>query len=278
MTTPHASSSVPPAVQVDGLVAEYDGHAVLDHVSMQAQQGEITVVLGESGCGKTTLLRHIVGLLTPKAGRVCINGRNLHAAGEEERERILRDIGMSFQGGALFSSLTLEENIALPIIEHTQVDRETAILLARMKLCVVGLEHAARLLPAEISGGMKKRAAVARALALDPGLLLFDELSAGLDPVTARELDELILRLKGHLDMTIVIVTHELGSIQMIADRAVMLDAGKVLAAGPLEEVRQTDHPKIRAFFDRRPRSRTLHGNLRDSLIVNGERYGTGSG
>ena len=278
MATPHASPSAPPAVQVDGLVAEYDGQAVLDRVSMQAHQGEITVVLGESGCGKTTLLRHIVGLLTPKAGQVFINGRNLHAAGEEERERILRDIGMSFQGGALFSSLTLEENIALPIIEHTQVDRETAILLARMKLSVVGLEHAAQLLPAELSGGMKKRAAVARALALDPGLLLFDELSAGLDPVTARELDELILRLKEHLGMTIVIVTHELGSIQMIADRAVMLDAGRVLAAGPLEEVRQTDHPKIQTFFDRRPRARTLHGDLRDSLIVNGERYGTGSG
>jgi len=278
METTHPSSSVPPAVQVDGLVAEYDGRAVLDRVSLHAYQGEITVVLGESGCGKTTLLRHIVGLLTPKAGQVFINGRNLHAAGEEERERILRDIGMSFQGGALFSSLTLEENIALPVIEHTQVDRETATLLARMKLSVVGLEHAARLLPAEISGGMRKRAAVARALALDPGLLLFDELSAGLDPVTARELDELILRLKEHLGMTIVIVTHELGSIQMIADRAVMLDAGRVLATGPLEEVRQTDHPKIQSFFDRRPRARTLHGDLRDSLIVSGERYGTGSG
>ena len=277
-TTAHSSPSVLPAVQVDGLVAEYGGHAVLDHVSMQAQQGEITVVLGESGCGKTTLLRHIVGLLTPKAGSVCINGQNFHAASEEERERILRDVGMSFQGGALFGSLTLEENVALPIIEHTQVDQETATMLARMKLCVVGLEHAARLLPAEISGGMKKRAAVARALALDPGLLLFDELSAGLDPVTARELDELVLRLKEHLGVTIVIVTHELGSIQMIADRAVMLDDGKVLAAGPLDEVRQTDHPKIRAFFDRRPRARTLRGDLRDSLIMNGERYGTGSG
>ena len=185
---------------------------------------------------------------------------------------------MSFQGGALFSSLTLEENVALPILEHTQVDQETATMLARMKLGVVGLGYAARLSPAEISGGMKKRAAVARALALDPGLLLFDELSAGLDPVTARELDELVLRLKEHLGMTIVIVTHELGSIQMIADQAVMLDAGKVLATGPLEEVRQTDHPKIRAFFDRRPRARTLRGDLRNSLIVNGERYGTGSG
>ena len=277
MSAAHLSPSVPPAVQVDGLVAEYDGRTVLDHVSMQARQGEITVVLGESGCGKTTLLRHIVGLLTPKAGSVLINGQNFHTATEEERERILRNVGMSFQGGALFNSMTLEENVTLPIIEHTQVDQATAALLARMKLSLVGLGHAAHLLPAEISGGMKKRAAVARALALDPGLLLFDELSAGLDPVTARELDELVLRLKEHLGVTIVIVTHELGSIQTIADRAVMLDAGKVLAAGSLEEVRQTDHPKIRAFFDRRPRPRVLHGDLRDSLIVNGEQYGTGS-
>ncbi len=279
MPTPAAvSPSTPPAVQVDGLVAEYDGRTVLDRVNMQAQRGEITVVLGESGCGKTTLLRHIVGLLTPKAGRVCINGQNVHTAGEEERERILRDVGMSFQGGALFGSLTLEENVALPILEHTRVDRDTATMLARMKLSVVGLEQAARLFPAEISGGMKKRAAVARALALDPGLLLFDELSAGLDPVTARELDELVLRVKESMGMTIVIVTHELGSIQMIADRAVMLDAGKVLAAGTLDEVQQTDHPKIRAFFDRRPRARTLHGDLRDSLIAKEECYGPGPG
>ena len=269
LATIPATPDIPAYVQVDDLVAQYNGRTILDRVSMQARQGEITVVLGESGCGKTTLLRHIVGLLTPVAGTVLIAGRAFHQSTEEEREQILRNVGMSFQGGALFSSMTLEENVALPIVEHTQTDKATAAMLARMKLSLVGLGHAAHLLPAAISGGMKKRAAVARALALDPGLLLFDELSAGLDPVTARELDELILRLKDQLSVTIIIVTHELGSIQMIADQAVMLDAGRVLAAGPLEEVQQTDHPKIQAFFDRRPRPSALHGDLRDSLIIN---------
>ena len=277
IATPHTAPPLSAFVQVDDLVAEYDGRVILNHVSMQAQQGEITVVLGESGCGKTTLLRHIIGLLTPVTGRVLINGQNVHQATEEEREQILRNVGMSFQGGALFNSMTLEENVVLPIAEHTQTDQATAAMLARMKLSLVGLGQAAHLLPAEISGGMKKRAAVARALALDPSLLLFDELSAGLDPVTARELDELVLRLKEQLGVTIIIVTHELGSIEMIADRAVMLDMGHVLAAGPLDDVRQVDHPKVRAFFDRRPRPSSLHGNLRDAIILSGEPHGTES-
>ena len=181
---------------------------------------------------------------------------------------------MSFQGGALFNSMTLEENIALPIIEHAHADRETARILARMKLALVGLERAARLLPSELSGGMKKRAAVARALALDPTLLLFDELSAGLDPVTAREMDELILRLKAQFDVAILIVTHELSSIQMIADRAIMLHAGKVLAAGTLDEVRSLDHPHVRAFFDRRPRSTVVQRGLLNTLLVDGGEHG----
>jgi len=263
-----------PYVQVENLVARYGNRTILDGVSCSARRGEITVILGVSGCGKTTLLRHIVGLLTPAAGHVLIDGKDMHLATEEEQEAILRNIGMSFQGGALFNSLTLEENVALPIIEHTHADQETARTLARMKLALVGLAPAAPLLPSEISGGMKKRAAVARALALDPTLLLFDELSAGLDPITARELDELVLRLKAQFDMAILIVTHELGSIQMIADRAVMLHAGKVLAAGTLAEVRDMDHPQVRAFFDRRPRSATVQSGLLDILLADGEQHG----
>lgn len=260
-----------PYVQVESLVARYGDRTVLDGVSVSARRGEITVILGSSGCGKTTLLRHIVGLLTPASGRVLIDGRDVHRASEEEQEAILRNIGMSFQGGALFNSMTLEENIALPLIEHTKADPETARMLARMKLALVGLERAAHLLPSEISGGMKKRAAVARALALDPGLLLFDELSAGLDPITARGLDELVLSLRDQFDVTILVVTHELSSIQMIADRAVMLDAGKVLAAGTLEEVQDTDHPQIRAFFDRRPKPVAVRRGLLDTLLIDGE-------
>jgi phospholipid/cholesterol/gamma-HCH transport system ATP-binding protein len=259
-----------PYVQVESLVARYGDRTVLDGVSIQAYRGEITVILGSSGCGKTTLLRHIVGLLTPVSGRVLIDGRDIHRASEEEQEAILRNIGMSFQGGALFNSMTLEENIALPLIEHTKADPETARMLARMKLALVGLERAAHLLPSEISGGMKKRAAVARALALDPALLLFDELSAGLDPITARGLDELVLSLRDQFDVTILVVTHELSSIQMIADRAVMLDAGKVLAAGTLEEVQNTDHPQIRAFFDRRPKPVAWQRGLLDALLIDG--------
>ena len=257
-------------VQVEHLVARYGTRTILDDVSMTAQRGEITVVLGGSGCGKSTLLRHIIGLLTPASGRVLINGQDLHRATEDQQEAILRNIGMSFQAGALFNSMTLEDNVALPIVEHTGSDQATARMLARMKLSLVGLERAAHLLPAELSGGMKKRAAVARALALDPALLLFDELSAGLDPVTAREIDELILRLKAQLGVTIIIVTHELSSIQVIADQAIMLHAGKVIAAGPLAQVRALDDPQVRAFFDRQPRPVTMAQGLLDTLIVNG--------
>jgi phospholipid/cholesterol/gamma-HCH transport system ATP-binding protein len=263
-----------PYVQVENLVARYGNRTILDGVSCSARRGEITVILGGSGSGKTTLLRHIVGLLTPAAGRVLIDGRDIHRASEEEQEAILRNVGMSFQGGALFNSMTLEENIALPVIEHAHADRDTARTLARMKLALVGLERAAQSLPSEISGGMKKRAAVARALALDPALLLFDELSAGLDPVTARELDELVLRLKAQFDVAIVVVTHELSSIQVIADRAVMLHAGKVLAAGTLDEVRSLDHPQVRAFFDRQPRSTTVQHGLLDALLIDGGKHG----
>jgi phospholipid/cholesterol/gamma-HCH transport system ATP-binding protein len=264
-------------VQVEHLVARYGNRTILNDVSMTAHRGEITVILGGSGCGKSTLLRHIVGLLTPASGRVLINGQDLHQATEDEQEAILRNIGMSFQAGALFNSMTLEDNVALPIVEHNGADQATARMLARMKLSLVGLERAAHLLPSEISGGMKKRAAIARALALDPALLLFDELSAGLDPVTAREIDELVLRLKAQLGVAIIIVTHELSSIQMIADQAIMLHAGKVIAAGPLAQVRSSNDPQVRAFFDRQPRPVTVEQGLLETLIIDGGKHGTHS-
>jgi phospholipid/cholesterol/gamma-HCH transport system ATP-binding protein len=266
--------STEPYVQVESLVARYGNRTILDNITFSARRGEITVILGASGCGKTTVLRHIVGLLTPASGRILIDGRDIHQASEDEQEVILRNVGMSFQGGALFNSMTLEDNVALPIIEHTHADPKTARMLARMKLALVDLEQAAHRLPAEISGGMKKRAAVARALALDPTLLLFDELSAGLDPITARELDELVLSLKRQFGVAIIIVTHELGSIQMIADQAIMLHQGKILAAGPLQEVQATDHPQIRAFFDRRPRPASVRHGLLDAILLEGEQDG----
>lgn len=258
----------PPLLVVEELVASYGERKVLDRVSMAARRGEITVILGTSGCGKSTLLRHIVGLKQPTAGRVLIGGRDLYRATEEQQEEILQGIGMSFQSGALFNSMTLQDNVALPIREHRGADEDTANTLALMKLALVGLAGSARLLPAEISGGMKKRAALARALALDPALLLFDEPSAGLDPVTARELDDLILRLRDQFGMAIVVVTHELGSIEAIADQAVMLHKGKVLAQGALAEVRAQPHPQVRAFFDRRAQQDAMRQGLLDRLLA----------
>lgn len=270
------SAAADPAVylEVRDLIARYGERTVLDGVSFMARRGEITVILGPSGCGKSTLLRHLIGLQAPTSGQVLVAGRDLHHASEEEQESILRHIGMAFQSGALFNSMTLLDNVALPILEHTGADPLTAETLARMKLALVGLERSAGLLPSEISGGMKKRAALARALALDPSLLVCDEPSAGLDPVTSRELDELILRLKAQLGVAIVVVTHELGSIEVIADQVVMLDSGKVLAKGALAQVRALPHPKIRAFFDRQPREAALSDQLRlllDAILLKGD-------
>ncbi len=238
-------------IKVEKLVVRYGEHTVLDRVDVSLVRGEILVILGGSGSGKSTLLRHMVGLRAPEEGRVLLFGRDLYALEEEEREDTLKRIGMLFQSAALFNSLTLEENIALPLIEHRGVAPEVAAVIARMKLAMVGLENSARLLPAEISGGMKKRAGLARALALDPEVLLFDEPSAGLDPVTARALDDLILDLRARLGVGIVVVTHELGSINAIADHVIMVDHGKVIAEGPLADVRAMDNPVVHAFFAR---------------------------
>lgn len=238
-------------IKVEQMVVRYGEHTVLDGVDVSLERGEILAILGGSGSGKSTLLRHMVGLRAPEAGRVMLFGRDLYALEEEEREDTLKRIGMLFQSAALFNSLTLEENIALPLIEHRGFAPEVAAVIARMKLAMVGLENSARLLPAEISGGMKKRAGLARALALDPEVLLFDEPSAGLDPVTARALDDLILDLRARLGVGIVVVTHELGSINAIADQVIMVNHGKLIAEGPLADVRAMDNPVVHAFFAR---------------------------
>jgi len=260
-------------IRAENLVVRFGDHMVLDDVSMRLSPGEIVVILGASGCGKTTLLRTLVGLRKPDGGRVMMFGRDLYALDDDERDETLKRIGMLFQSGALFSSLTLEENIALPLIEHRHVAPQVAAVIARMKLALVGLETSALLLPAEISGGMKKRAGLARALALDPEVLLFDEPSAGLDPVTARALDELIIELKRRLGVGMVVVTHELGSIDAIADRAVMLDRARVIAEGTLSDLRAMDNPQVRAYFGRQA-TRDPDGGSRpivDLLKVAGE-------
>ena len=239
-------------VRAENLVVRFGEHTVLDGVSLELHPREILVVLGTSGCGKSTLLRHLVGLRRPEEGKVELFGKDLYALDDDERENVLKRVGMLFQSGALFNSLTLEENIAMPLIEHRGADPDVAVVIARMKLALVGLECAARLYPAEISGGMKKRAGLARALALDPDVLLFDEPSAGLDPVTARALDDLIIELRDHLGVGMIVVTHELGSIQVIADNALMLDHGRAVAAGTLDQVRNSPDPVVKAFFARK--------------------------
>ncbi|OGQ90259.1 MAG: hypothetical protein A2289_20170 [Deltaproteobacteria bacterium RIFOXYA12_FULL_58_15] len=239
-------------VEVKDLVARYGEHTVLNGVSMAVEPGEVHVILGGSGCGKSTLLKNIVGLEQPADGSVTLLGVDQQTAEESEWEGTLARIGLLFQGGALINSITVHDNVALPIQERSG-DLPRAIIdeMVRMKLALVGLDHAAALTPPELSGGMKKRAALARAMALDPEVLFCDEPSAGLDPITAAALDRLILDLRDRFGMSVVVVTHELASIETIADQVTMLGKGEVLAAGKLAEVRALEVPEVRAFFDR---------------------------
>lgn len=254
MPAPQAQTT--PAITVEHLTARYDERTILDDVSFEVRRGERFLIVGGSGCGKTTLLRHIVGLLRPAAGRIWLEGEEVTAADEDQLRFIQRKFGMLFQSGALFASLTLGQNIALLLEEYTRLPPETIALLVRIKLSMVRLDGFEDFAIAELSGGMKKRAALARAMALDPGILFFDEPSAGLDPVTARDLDELILQINRSLGTTIVAVTHELASIFTIGERAILLDTEQkgIIAAGTPSDLR--DHhpdPRVHAFFNREP-------------------------
>ena len=241
-------------IEVKGLTIGYDGNVVLKDVSFDVRRGEVFVILGGSGCGKTTLLKHMIGLHPPMSGEVRIEGRDLVAAEGDERQEILTRIGVSYQSGALFGSMTISQNVRLPLEEYTNLPEDALELIAWMKLRLVGLEDSGLKLPSELSGGMQKRAAIARAMALDPVVVFLDEPSAGLDPVTSAELDALILRLNEAVGTTFVIVTHELPSIYAIADRVIMLDKKKqgILAEGAPEELRDhSTEPFVRQFFHR---------------------------
>ncbi|MBM4036106.1 MAG: ATP-binding cassette domain-containing protein [Planctomycetes bacterium] len=237
-----------PVIEVENLVAEYDSLRVLEDVTFEVRPGEIMAIVGTSGCGKTTLLRHLIGLMRPRGGVVRLWGQDITKLEEDELDCFRSRFGVSFQSGAIFNSITAAENVALPMRERA-VDKELIPGLVTLKLSLVGLADAGDKMPSDLSGGMRKRVAIARALALDPELVFFDEPSAGLDPVTAAGLDQLILRLRELLGITVVAVTHSLDSIRMIADRVLMLAGGTVRFFGPLGAVAGSTDPEVRRFF-----------------------------
>lgn len=239
-------------VQVRGMVVRYGPKTVLDGVDMSVGPGEIRAILGGSGSGKSTLLKGILGLTPVTGGSVAVLGQDTGKLDEEQQTLLMQKIGVLFQNGALFGSLTVGENIALPLREHLRLPEGALRELVRMKLAQVSLSHAEHLYPSELSGGMRKRAGLARALALDPQLLFCDEPSAGLDPLTSAEMDKLLLQLRDSLNMSIVLVTHELASIEAIADSIILVGGGKVIAEGPIAEVRSRGIQAVDEFFARK--------------------------
>ncbi|MGA7240951.1 MAG: ABC transporter ATP-binding protein [Bryobacteraceae bacterium] len=245
--TPHGA----PIISTRGLRVSYDDREVLHGIDLEVCHGETVVILGGSGSGKSTLLRTLVGLEKPASGEVMVKGVDLARATKRELDAIRKKIGLSFQGGALLGSMTVGENIALPLLEHSDLAPSTIEVMVRIKLEQVGLSGFEDFSPSQLSGGMKKRAAIARALAMDPEILFFDEPSAGLDPIMAAGIDDLILNLKKAYAMSIIVVTHELASAFLIADRIILIDRGNILAMGPAREIQQSSQPRVRQFLDR---------------------------
>ena len=246
-----APAAPDPIISARDLRVRYGDREVLHGLTFDVQHGETLVVIGDSGSGKSTLLRTLVGLEKPSSGQVRIKGVDITKASAREMDAIRKRIGLAFQGGALIGSLSVGQNISLPLLEHTTLKPSTIEVMVRIKLEQVGLSGFEQYRPSQLSGGMKKRAAFARAMALDPEILFFDEPSAGLDPITAAGIDDLILSLKKAYALTMVVVTHELASAFLIADRMVLVDRGNIVAIGPVEEVRKSQQPRVRQFLDR---------------------------
>src|SRR6201987_1885967 len=244
-------------ISIRDLVCEYEGPRILDGLNLDSEQGETMVLLGGSGSGKSTLLRQIIGLERPKSGSVHVKGVDIARCSEAELNKVRRSIGVAFQSAALFNSLTVEDNVALMLREHTTLAPSIIDLMVWIKLAVVGLADFGKLHPQELSGGMKKRGAVARVLALDPEILVLDEPSAGLDPIVAAELDELILLLKQAFQITVIVVTHEMPSAFRIADRIAMLYKGTFTSLGTRDEIRASQDVRVRHFLDRIPENMT---------------------
>src|SRR6059058_6716992 len=238
-------------ISLRNLRVSYGEREILHGIGFDVMHGETLVILGGSGSGKSTLLRTLVGLERTSSGEIWLKGKNIAAISSQEMDEIRKKIGMSFQGGALFGSMTVGENVALPLREHTKLEDSTIEIMLRLKLEQVGLEGFEYYMPSQLSGGMKKRAAVARAMAMDPEILFFDEPSAGLDPIIAAGIDNLIVKLKEALEVTIVVITHELASAFLIADRMLLIDKGSVIAVGTKEQMKSSTHPRVRQFLDR---------------------------
>ncbi|MCP3940658.1 MAG: ATP-binding cassette domain-containing protein [Desulfobacteraceae bacterium] len=242
------------AIEVKNLSAGYNNQAIMENLCFEILSGEIFVILGGSGCGKSTVLKHMIGLIPPVTGKIIIHGQDMVTAQGKTKNSLLQKIGVAFQNGALFGSMTVLENVMLPLKEYTDLPMDAIETIARVKLGLVDLEQGAFLLPDELSGGMRKRAAIARAMALDPSILFLDEPSAGLDPLTSAGLDKLIMDLRASLGITFVIVTHELESILAIADRTIMLEKQTkgIIATGPPKQLKQDkSNPYVYNFFNR---------------------------
>ncbi len=261
-------------IEVEQLVAHYGKRVILEGVNMRIGSSEIRVIMGGSGSGKTTLLRNMLGLNRPTSGTIRILGQDITKISTRELFKLRRNMGVAFQGGALLGSMSVGENVSLPLRVHTDLDESTIRVMTRMKLEVVNLAGFEDLMPSELSGGMLKRAALARAVIMDPRILFFDEPSAGLDPVVSAELDDLILRIKDALNVTIVVVTHELESAFKIADQITVLGQGKVLMTGTVEEIHNSDNEVIQDMLNRRPRDNAIDADeYLNRLTAEGRRY-----
>lgn len=239
-------------IEIEGLDTWYGTNQILSNISLHVERKEVMVIMGHSGSGKSTLLRHMIGLNNPASGSIKLLGKEITGLNRKELYELRKHIGVAFQHGALFSSMTLQENVELPLHEHTKLDHNTIRIMSRLKLELMNLSDNEDLMPAELSGGMLKRAGLARAVIMDPEILFFDEPSAGLDPVTSAELDELILQLRDALNMTIIVVTHELESAFKIADRITVIDHGKQIITGDKETIKKSTDPRIVNMLERR--------------------------
>lgn len=242
------------AIEISDLVVDYGQRRILNGLNLEIPSGKISVIMGASGAGKSTLLRCILGLKKPTSGSIHMLGTDIASASTREIYEVRKQMGVAFQGGALISSLSVAENIQLPLREHTRLDENTIRIMTRIKLDMVNMLAAENLMPSELSGGMTKRAALARAIIMDPKLLFFDEPSSGLDPSTAAELDELILLLKSSMRMTIIVVTHELESTFKIADHIAIVGQGNVLETGTPDQIKVSTNPEIQDLLHRNPR------------------------